>query len=216
MNETDLYPPIKRFLEAQGYVVKAEVKSCDVVAQRGDEPPVIVELKTGLTLQLIYQAIDRLSLTDDVYIAIARPKRGVPSEALKLLKRIGVGLLVVTSAGSVEAVVHPEPYRPRKNPKRSADLIKEFTRRKGDPNIGGSTRTKLMTAYKQDAILCLQFLCSHGPTRVKDIRGATKVDRTANILRDDYYGWFMRVDRGVYALTELGQSEAKALASPKL
>ena len=108
MLERDLYPPIKRFLEAQGYVVKAEVKSCDVVARRGDEPPVIVELKIGLTLQLIYQAIDRLSLTNDVYIAIARPKRGVPSEALKLLKRIGVGLLVVTSSGSVEAAVHPE------------------------------------------------------------------------------------------------------------
>lgn len=48
--ETDLYPPVKAFLEAQGYVVKAEVARCDVVAVRGDEPPVVVELKTRFNL----------------------------------------------------------------------------------------------------------------------------------------------------------------------
>ena len=35
MAETDLYAPIKRFLTAQGYEVKAEVGACDVVAVRG-------------------------------------------------------------------------------------------------------------------------------------------------------------------------------------
>ena len=74
MAETDLYIPVKRFLEAQGYIVKSEVTSCDVVGLRGDEAPLIVELKTSLTLQLIYQALDRLTMTDSVYIAVARPK----------------------------------------------------------------------------------------------------------------------------------------------
>ena len=45
MYETELYAPVKAFLEAQGYEVKAEIKGCDVVAIRGEEAPLIVELK---------------------------------------------------------------------------------------------------------------------------------------------------------------------------
>jgi hypothetical protein len=39
--ETELYLPVKRFLEAQGYAVKAEIGGCDVLAVRGGEPPLI-------------------------------------------------------------------------------------------------------------------------------------------------------------------------------
>jgi hypothetical protein len=49
--ETELYEPVKAFLENQGYEVKAEVGSADIVACRGDDDPVIVELKTGFTPQ---------------------------------------------------------------------------------------------------------------------------------------------------------------------
>ncbi|MFK8016451.1 MAG: hypothetical protein AB8G17_13545, partial [Gammaproteobacteria bacterium] len=49
MLETDLYAPVKTLLEQQGYTVKGEIGKCDVVAVRGEEPPVIVELKTGVT-----------------------------------------------------------------------------------------------------------------------------------------------------------------------
>ena len=204
MKETDLYPPVKRLLESQGFEVKAEVKSCDVMAVRGREPPIIVELKNGLTLQLIYQAIDRLSITDLVYIAIAKPKRAVPLEAQKLCKRLGLGLLVVSKSGSVDVLAEPVPYTPRPNKNRKTVLLKEFHKRTGDPNIGGSTKTKLMTAYKQDALRCLKHLHTHGPTKISDLRKATNVDRSATILRSDYYGWFMKRERGVYEITELG------------
>ncbi len=70
--ETDLYPPIKSFLEDQGYVVKSEVGAADVVAVRGAEPPVVVELKLGFSLALFHQCIARLSVSDDVYLAVAR------------------------------------------------------------------------------------------------------------------------------------------------
>jgi hypothetical protein len=205
MAETDLYIPVKRFLELQGYTVKAEIKSCDVVAVRGDEPPVIVELKAGLTLQLVYQAIDRLSVTPFVYIAIARPKRAVAAEAIKLCKRIGAGLAVVSASGSVEILADPLPYVPRINSKRKGQLLREFAKRKGDPNLGGSRAMPIMTAYKQDAILLAEHLSTHGPARVRDLKSATGVDRTANILRDNHYGWFKRVERGVYELTETGR-----------
>jgi hypothetical protein len=212
MSETDLYHPIKAFLEAQGYTVKSEIKSCDVMAVRGDEPPVIVELKTGLTLQLFYQAMDRLALTDAVYIAISRPKRAVPADAVRLCKRLGLGLIVVTKSGTVEVIADPAPYSPRQNAKRKTALLKEFRSRQGDPNIGGSTRTKLMTAYKQDALRCLAHLHTNGPTKISDLRKQTKVERSATILRSDYYGWFARQSRGIYTCTTIGKDAIRLFA----
>jgi hypothetical protein len=209
MAETELYAPVKRFLENQGYVVKAEVRSCDVVGVRGSEPPVIVELKTAFSLQLVYQAMDRLTMTDAVYVAVARSKRGIPSEAVRLCKRIGVGIIVVASSGTIEVLADPLPYTPRKNAKRRAWLLREFVARKGDPNVGGSTGVKLMTAYRQDAVLCAEHLRAHGPSRVRDIREKTKVDRAANILRDNHYGWFVREARGIYGLAEMASANSR-------
>src|SRR6201997_770921 len=76
--ETALYLPVKRFLEAQGYVVRGEVKGCDLVAVRGDEPPllVIAELKLGFTLELVLQGVDRLRAADAVWLAIGASRKG--------------------------------------------------------------------------------------------------------------------------------------------
>ena len=210
MRETDLYLPLKKFLERQGYDVKAEIDGCDVVAMRQGQPPLIVELKRGLTLQLLYQAVDRLALSETVYVAIARPKRAVPSEAVKLCRRLGVGLIVIAKSGSIDVLAEPAPYRPKPATKRTATLLKEFKTRKGDPNLGGSTRTKLMTAYKQDALRCLHFIHSGGPAKVSAIKRATNVDRAASIFQGNYYGWFERLSRGVYGLTTEGHGAVLA------
>ena len=69
MSEVELYGPIKGFLEAQGYAVKGEIGPCDIVAVRGDEGPVVVELKESLNLALLLQGVDRLSVSDTVYVA---------------------------------------------------------------------------------------------------------------------------------------------------
>ncbi len=204
MKETDLYKPIKAFLETRGFSVKAEVKGCDVMAVKAGAALVIVELKTKLTLQLFYQAVDRLALTDCVYIAIARPKRAVPREAVKLTRRLGLGLIVVSKSGSIEILAEPAPYAPRQNASRKGVLLKEFSRRQGDPNLGGSSKTKLMTAYKQDALRCLAHLHANGPTKIAELKKQTSVDRSASILRNDYYGWFMKTARGIYGVTEQG------------
>jgi hypothetical protein len=202
MPETDLYLPVKRHLESQGYTVKAEVKGCDVVALRGAELPVIVELKQSMSLALFYQAVDRLAVAEHVYVAVARPKRGVSADATKLCRRLGLGLIVVTAAGSVEVLADPVAYAPRPNLKKRGMLLKEFNTRQGDPNIGGSTRTPLMTAYRQDALKCLEYLKTTGPSRPRDVKAATKVDRAATILRDNVYAWFQKVDRGIYDLAK--------------
>jgi hypothetical protein len=200
MAETDLYAPVKCLLEAQGYSVKAEVRSCDIVGVRGNEPPVIVELKATVSLQLFYQAMERLALTDHVYIAVAAPKRGVQRECLKLCRRIGIGLIIVAASGATEVLADPIPYAPRKNNKRLGLLLREFKARQGDPNLGGSNG-KIVTAYRQDAMRCADHLREHGPSRVRDIRNATGVTRAANILRDNHYGWFAKAERGIYELT---------------
>jgi hypothetical protein len=204
MAETDLYLPVKRHLEAQGYTVKAEVRGCDAVALRGDELPVIVELKRALTLALLYQAVDRLTIAEHVYVAVLRPKRGVTGDALKLCRRLGLGLIVVTASGSVEVLADPVPYVPRPNTKKRGLLLREFNARSGDPNIGGSTRQPLMTAYRQDALKCAAHLRQNGPTRIRDVKAATAVDRAANIFRDNVYGWFEKTERGVYGLSQAG------------
>ena len=59
--ETDLYPPLKSFLEGQGYAVKGEIGRCDVVAVRGDEDPVIVEMKIRFSLSIRYSEMRLLS-----------------------------------------------------------------------------------------------------------------------------------------------------------
>ena len=204
MAESDLYLPVKSLLQSQGYTVKAEINGCDVMGVRGDDPPVIVELKTGLTLQLFYQAVDRLTLTDAVYIAIPRPRRALPHDAVKLCRRLGLGLIVVSKSGTVEVMADPAPFVRRQNSNRKTALLREFGRRQGDPNLGGINKTKLMTAYKQDALRCLAHLHLNGPTKVSHLRKETKVTRAATILRADYYGWFVKQERGIYAITEQG------------
>lgn len=198
LRETDLYPPVKLFLEGQGYTVKAEIGACDVMALRAGEAPVIVELKTGFTLQLLYQAVDRQKVTDLVYVGVPTPQKGFGVDELGLCRRLGLGLLSVKD-GWVEALLDPAPYVPRKHKPRAQRLLKEFQRRVGDPNAGGSTRRPLMTAYRQDALRCAHYLDSNGAARIKDVVTATSVARAAGIFRSDVYGWFEKVERGTYA-----------------
>jgi hypothetical protein len=211
VKETDLYLPIKRFLEAQGYTVKAEVRSCDVVAVRGEEGPVIVELKVGFTLNLLLQGIDRLTITDHVYLAIAEPKRAMRQDLVKLCRRIGLGLITVRG-DSVEALADPVPYAPRRDVKRKTLLLKEFTRRAGDPNSGGSNRRPLMTVYRQDALRIARHISVNGASKVATLRAEANVDRAGGILRDDVYGWFQRESRGIYGLSPKGIKALEAFA----
>ena len=76
MREADLYAPVKAYLEAQGYEVKAEIGACDVMARRGDEPAVVVEMKLAFSLALVMQGVARQALFGDVYLAVPLGVRG--------------------------------------------------------------------------------------------------------------------------------------------
>ncbi len=211
MKEADLYPPVKAFLEQQGYEVKAEIGAADVMAIRGDEPPLIVELKTALNLTLILQGVARQSLFQDVYLAVPQPPKWTHRyrDLTALLRRLGLGLLTV-KAGAVEAHLDPAPYQPRPNSARAGRMLREFQRRVGDPNTGGTTGVKRMTAYRQDALRLAAHLAAQGPASPAACAAATGVARAAAILRADHYGWFDHPARGLYALSPAGQQALTA------
>jgi hypothetical protein len=200
--ESDLYPPVKAFLERQGYVVKGEVRGCDVVGVRGTEPPVVVELKRSFSLALVLQAVDRLSLTDRVYLAIGERPRRI-REVRRLCRLLGCGLLLV--GRGVEVVLDPLPYAPRRARGRTTLLLGEHARRVGDPTAGGSsTRVPRVTAYRQEALRCADLLASRGPMTLAAMRAAADVPDVARIVQKDYYGWFQRVGRATYDITPEG------------
>ena len=206
MKEADLYPAVKAYLEGQGYVVKAEVGACDVMARRGAEPPVVVEMKLSFSLALVMQGVARQGLFDDVYLAVPVTEKGWKlryKDIVALCRRLGLGLLAVRGE-LVEAHLDPGPYQPRKSALRAGRLLREFERRVGDPNQGGTTGIKRMTHYRQDALRCLAILAG-GERKASDVAKASGVARAAGLMRDDHYGWFERVSRGVYALTPQGR-----------
>lgn len=213
MSEADLYEPIKEFLEAQGYEVKGEIGACDIVAVRGQDPPVVVELKERLGLALILQAVDRLAISDTVYVAFRVGKgysaswRSRRKQVMGLLRRLGLGLLTVSRRGNVVPVLDPAPYRPRSNVRRRERLLKEFAERVGDPEPGGSASRQRLTAYRQDALRCARELAEAGVLKVGVIRERAGVSRAGRILLDNHYGWFDRVKTGHYDLSPKGRKE---------
>lgn len=219
IRETELYLPVKALLEGQGYEVKAEIGSADVVAIKENEPPVIVELKIAFSLALFHQAIERLAISDIVYVAVPRGA-GKPffkslKNNIRLCRRLGIGLITVRMKdGFTEIHVDPGPYAPRKSKVKSSRLLKEFAKRVGDPNLGGTGGQKLMTAYRQDALRCLKMLKRDGASKAAHVAKIAQVDRARNIMADDHYGWFEKGDGlGVYQITPNGKAALKEYAS---
>ncbi len=196
-------------------MVKAEVGAADVVAVRGGEPPVVVELKLGFSLALFHQCIARQAVTDDVYLAVARQPGKRFARALKdntgLARRLGLGLITVRLSDElVEVHCDPGPFSPRKSGKRQTALLREFARRQGDPNEGGQTRKGLVTAYRQDALKIALYLFEAGASKGADVARETGVSRATRMMADDHYGWFERVEKGIYGLTPAGASAVTA------
>jgi hypothetical protein len=212
MSETALYPTVKRFLEAAGFRVKGEINGCDVVAVRDDVPiqVTIVEMKLGFSLELLLQAVDRMRVADEVWLAVPASRRGRDRDRRvhRLCRLIGFGLMAVDPGrDSVEVLAEPGPYRPRPDQPRRQRLLSEHARRRGDPSPGGTTRLPVMTAYRQRSLACAAHLQA-GPCRPRDLR-AVAPDAGGILLRN-VYGWFERTGRGVYCLTSIGQAALRS------
>lgn len=210
MKEVELYLPIKAFFEARGYEVQGEVKHCDVVAKKPDQDElIIVELKTSPNLSLLIQATERQAVSEFVYVAIPEKKyrrsqwRGIQ----RVIKNLGLGLLVVSTSklgSTVNEFFAPVPMRSTVRRKRLA-VSKEINARFSSYNTGGTTSTELMTAYRQNAVLVACFLTALGASSAAKIRHLGAPENARDIMASNHYGWFARVSRGIYDLTDTGR-----------
>lgn len=217
--ESDLYAPLKRFFEQQGYEVRGEVKDCDLVARR-DERLVVVEMKISFNLTLVLQGLRRQQVSEHVYVAIETPRRQPRTrrwrEIKHLCQRLSLGLLIVNFQVEpplvevvLEAGVEQAP-RPRRV--KQAQVTNEFDGRSGDFNTGGSTRRPLVTAYRLAALRIVGYLQTHGPSPLGNIKAALGQINAGGILRRDHYGWFERAARGVYGLSAAGEAAGRQYA----
>ena len=214
LTEADLSGPLYAHLAELGYTVRSEVKDCDIAAVKGEDL-LIIELKKTLNLALLVQAVRRQRVTDSVYVAIPRPankwkwwreSRG----AQHLLRRLEVGLILVSldpGKPPVEVVFHPLPFARRKRAKSRRAVLEEISHRIADYNRAGSTRKKLATAYRENAIHIACCLLLRGKISPASLRAMGTGPKTLSILRFNAYGWFERVDRGVYALSAHGKTD---------
>lgn len=215
IKETDLYLPIKKYLLDQGYEVNGEVLNCDITATKDDEL-IIIELKKSLNLQLILQAVNRQKYADSVYVAIAEPPKKRHSKSWQssqhLLKRLEIGLITVTflkSSTRINVIFHPEEYKPRRSHKKRYSILKEINNRTYDKNIGGSTKTKILTAYRENCIFIACCLQKYGPLSPSKLRKLGTGEKTLSILNKNFYNWFDRIEKGIYKINKLGKKEIK-------
>ena len=167
---------------------------------------IIGELKLAFNLELVLQGVDRAGACDEVWLAVRSAANGRGREhdwrVHKLCRRLGFGLLVVHARGGVEIVVSPSAPMSRRDQRRRSRLVDEHRKRQGDPTAGGGSRQPIMTAYRQQALACASALAS-GSQRVRDLRQS--VPDAPKIFQGNVYGWFVREERGIYALTEAGR-----------
>jgi len=208
VKESDLYAPIKKLLESLNFTAKGEIKNCDIAAIRDDELW-IVELKRHMSVDLIYQAIARQAISPFVFVAIPRPKR-VNRQMLKLLKKLELGLITVAMDSPIvraEIALFPTVSKVKYG-KRASVLRKEIKGRVGD-TPGGSTGIPITTAYKERCIKIACFLSQVENLSPKELRQHGCEQDAGSILQKNHYGWFARISRGRYELTENGHDFLK-------
>ena len=215
--ESDLYEPIQKYFIKDGYEVYGEVKGCDIAAVKDDEL-VVIELKLTLSVDLLVQATKRQRLTDLVYIAIPRPKYSLRSkrwnDLCHLIRRLELGFITVSMTGKrkrTDIIFHPTPFDRKKsirqNKRKKETVLKEIDGRSADFNVGGSSRKKIMTAYKENCIQIACYLEKFGPLSPKALRDMGTGMKTSSILTKNFYQWFERIKRGTYIISEKGKQE---------
>jgi len=219
LKESDLSDPVKNLFENLGYSVKSEVNNCDLMAVKEDEI-CIIELKLGFTIDLLLQSVKRQKISDLVYLAIPRPKKNYFSSRWRdikyLTRRLELGLIFVSfrkGMGLAEIIVYPEKFDRKHsenlNKRHRKKLESEFSKRSSDFNRGGVSRTKIITGYREDSIKIAFFIKNRPDGCSITLLLETGLDRKriTSILQKNFYGWFERVNRGIYCLTEKGKKE---------
>jgi len=208
-----MYEPIKSLLVSQGFIVRGEVKGCDIAAISG-EMLWVVEMKLAANITLIYQAMERQSAADGVFVAVPRPKnaRDKNFKALqKLLKKLELGLITVamdSPARFAEVIFFPGGATGAKKTKaavaKGAAIKKEIFGRTAD-TVGGVTKKKVNTAYRERCVKIACILEAHGAISLKTFRERFDERNLSNLMRANYFGWFKKTEPQTYEITAIGQ-----------
>ena len=214
MKEKDLYPPLKAYLEGQQFEVKGEVRDCDVLAVRPNEPPIIIELKLSLNLSVILQAVNRLALSPNVYVGVpgsCNILKKQRKQIIKLFRMLGIGLIAISPKSrkkKINVLLDPGTYKPKISSYRQQRLLAEFEQRVGDPNAGGSEkRNGIVTAYRQRAIRIATHLAEQGRMKASDLASEVNDPKARDLMYRNVYGWFERESKGIYTLSPRGKRE---------
>lgn len=204
MKESDMYEPIKNILSAQGFIVRGEVKGCDIAAINGDVLW-IVEMKLSANITLIYQAMERQKATNYVFVAIPRPKkkRGDFSSLQSLLKKLGIGLITValdSAARQAEIILFPKDGK--KQTKKTDAIKKEIFGRTTD-SIGGTTKTAINTAYRERCVRIACLIEAKGEMSAKTLVQLGCEKDAYSIISTNFYGWFKKIAKGTYDITDV-------------
>ncbi len=211
--EIQLYPPLKTWLEGQGYLVRGEVGRCDIAAEKNGDL-IAVELKLRPSMALLAQAAERQEYADSVYVALPatgkQPRPPASRDFRRLLRRLGIGLVLVTflkNKTRIEILMHPGPGTgtPRRRPKKKDAILREISGRDMDLTPGGlAGGKKRVTAYRQRAIRLAAWLSVLGEASPGSLRKLGAPEGTGTVLSQNLYGWFERVRRGIYRLHPAG------------
>ena len=96
---------------------------------------------------------------------------------------------------------------PRRKTKSRASVLREIAGRSGDYNVGGVSGRPILTAYREQAIFIACALDKLGPQKPMVLRTLGTAVNTQAILHRNVYGWFERLDRGLYGLKASGKDE---------
>jgi hypothetical protein len=214
-HEHELYEPVAAHFRNLGYQVKAEVNDCDVIAHRIEEEPIIIELKKSFSIELLIQAAKRQKISPRVFVAVPSPqslKRAREWRYICESMRIG---LILIKLNTVEICATPPELKTMRQNRKKKALLNEFQQRQNDWNVGGTTRQKRYTVYREHAVRCASVIAEHPESYASatEIRKATQLKKAAKIVRDNVYGWFERIPNPEsktmpkYQLTEIGKKE---------
>ncbi|MCL1884909.1 MAG: DUF2161 family putative PD-(D/E)XK-type phosphodiesterase [Defluviitaleaceae bacterium] len=204
--ESDMYEPIKTLLHSQGFIVRGEVKGCDIAAIQG-ETLWIIEMKLSANITLIYQAMERKSATENVFIAIPRPKNSREKtfrHLQNLLKKLELGLITValdSPLKQAEIILFPTGTHKKANKKNTA-IKKEIFGRTTD-STGGTTKTTVNTAYREKCVRIASLLEAKGAMSAKSLCALGCEKDTYSILRGNYFNWFKKTAPATYDITEI-------------
>ena len=211
MKETDLFIPLHTLFTQAGYQVNAEVASFDVVLSKQDEL-IIIECKLSFNMTLLYQAMNAQKVADFLYVAVPYPAEKKVYNMTQVAKNMGLGLVLVTPNGRAMIAVTQEDvlaYHAHRNNVKAQRVKKEISGRRFDKNIGGSTKTKILTAYKETSVQIAVML----EDKPQGMSGKQLVSdygcpaNTTKLMHSNTMGWFERPSKGVYRLSQKGRKE---------